>query len=147
MTNRSMAGLTACALATLIYTAVPARLSAQASLSSWSGIYTEAQAKRGAALYAENCAQCHRYDLAGGQLAPPLTGPAFFSKWNNRLVADLFDYMVSAMPLNSPGGLSGEQNADILAYLLGQGKYPAGSKDLPARRDALAQVTMLATRP
>src|SRR5262245_38728859 len=147
MTNRSMAGIAGCVVATLFYTAAPTRLSAQPSSSSWSGVYTDAQAKRGAALYAENCAQCHRYDLSGGQLAPPLTGTAFFSKWNNRSLAELFDYMVSAMPLNSPGGLSGEQNADILAYLLGQGKYPAGSKDLPARRDALAQVTMLATKP
>jgi mono/diheme cytochrome c family protein len=124
-----------------------AGLSAQALLSSWSGIYTEGQAMRGAALYAENCAQCHQANLTGGDLAPPLTGPAFFSKWNDRSVAELFDYQTSTMPLNSPGGLSLEQNADLIAFMLRQGKYPSGAKELPARRESLTAVKLLATKP
>jgi mono/diheme cytochrome c family protein len=118
-----------------------------AAVSSWSGIYTEAQATRGASLYADNCAQCHRPDLSGGDLAPPLTGPAFFFKWNNRTVADLLDYQASTMPLNSPGGLSLAQNADLIAFLLKQGAFPAGSKDLPSAVRDLAQVKLLAAKP
>jgi mono/diheme cytochrome c family protein len=124
-----------------------AGLSAQAPPSSWSGIYTEGQATRGAALYAENCAQCHQSNLVGGDLAPPLTGPAFFSKWNGRSVAELLEYQTSAMPLNSPGGLSIQQNADLVAFMLRQGKYPSGPKELPASLDALAQVKVLAAKP
>lgn len=107
-----------------------------------SGGYTEAQATRGAALYAENCGQCHSLDLAGGDLAPALTGPAFTVRWTSRPLSDVFDYMRTQMPLNSPGGLSAQQNADLLAFLLKKAGYTAGATDLPAASDKLAAVKL-----
>jgi mono/diheme cytochrome c family protein len=39
--------------------------------SVWDGIYNQAQAERGRALYAEQCASCHGSELTGGEMAPP----------------------------------------------------------------------------
>src|SRR5262245_38949768 len=103
-----------------IYAAVTAFLAAavvavtgQQTSPSWNGAYTEAQAKRGQALYAGNCGVCHGGELAGGDRAPALTGPAFNAKWGVKPVTELLEYVHSMMPLNSPGGLSRQQSADI----------------------------------
>jgi len=40
------------------------------------------------------------------------------------------------MPLHSPGSLSKEQYADVLAYLLASSCYPAGDKTFPQQDDA-----------
>ena len=37
----------------------------QQSTTVWDGVYTAEQAKRGAALYADNCASCHGLALGG----------------------------------------------------------------------------------
>src|SRR4051812_42099453 len=50
------------------------------------GIYSDAQAQRGEALYADNCSYCHLVDLSGGDLAPALTGPPFTGKWSMKPV-------------------------------------------------------------
>src|SRR5262249_42311485 len=97
---------------------------------------------RGAALYMENCAQCHRFDLTGGDQAPALVGPAFTVRWTAKPLSQLFDYMRVEMPLNSPGGLSPQQNADMLAFLLKKSGYAAGSVDLPASTERLSGVKL-----
>lgn len=109
------------------------------------GVYSDAQATRGEALYADNCSYCHLVDLSGGDLAPTLTGAPFMAKWTGRPLSEVFDYMRVAMPLNSPGGLSTQQNADILAFLLKKSGYPSGVVDLPAQAASLKSV--FATRP
>ena len=103
-------------------------------------LFSDAQAARGDTLYAENCAQCHRFDMTGGDLAPALTGPAFTLRWTGKPLSDLFDYMRTQMPLNSPGGMTAQQNADMLAFLLKKSGYAAGKTDLPATSEALARV-------
>jgi mono/diheme cytochrome c family protein len=105
------------------------------------GVYAEAQALRGAGLYAENCAQCHTRTLERSSLAPALTGPAFVARWTrDKPLSDVFDYMRSSMPLNSPGGLSLQQNADLLAFLLKKSGYQAGNSALPSTSAQLASV-------
>ena len=128
--------------AVLASSAGPARL----QTTSASGVYTEAQATRGAVLYADNCSYCHLNDLSGGDLAPALTGPSFVARWSMRSLGELFDYMRSVMPLNSPGGLSAQQNADLLAFMLRRADYPPGAKELPASTEALDPIA-LAARP
>ena len=100
-------------------------------------LFTEAQAKRGSALYMENCAQCHRFDLAGGVQAPALTGQAFTLRWGGKPLSEIFDYLRTAMPLNSPGGLSDQQNADLLAFMLQKSGHVAGTSELPASSQKL----------
>lgn len=121
-------------------------LSAQPARSQWSGIFTEAQAKRGEPLYAENCAYCHGQAMEGTHSAPPLTGEALAGKWRGRSLADLFEYQQQFMPLNSPGGFSRQQNADIIAYMFKRGNVPAGKTELPTQPDAQRQIMITLTK-
>ena len=50
--------------------------------SIWDGVFSEAQATRGKALYSENCASCHGGELTGGEMAPPLAGGEFMAGWD-----------------------------------------------------------------
>jgi len=110
------------------------------SQSSWDGIYSESQAERGEILYVSNCVVCHGPNLLGGQRAPAIGGPALTAKWITRSPDDLLDYMQLYMPLNSPGGLSRQQNSDILAFMLHKSGIEAGSKDFYTPDNALVDV-------
>jgi quinoprotein glucose dehydrogenase len=98
--------------------------------SVWDGIYTDAQAQRGKQLYSDACASCHGPELTGGEMAPPLVGGDFTSDWNGLSVGDLFERMRISMPQNAPGSLTGQQNADILAFMLSANKFPVGQAEL-----------------
>jgi mono/diheme cytochrome c family protein len=129
----------ACAMAGIVAASIT--MAARQPKPTAAGVYTDAQATRGGALYAENCAPCHMPTLVGGELAPALTGPAFTARWTTeRPLSDLFDYMRTQMPLNSPGGLHARHNADLLAFLLKKSGYPAGKADLPDTSAQLAGV-------
>ena len=95
--------------------------------SVWEGVYTEEQAKRGGPMYSEFCASCHGPELMGGEMAPPLATGDFVSGWDGLTLGDLFERMRISMPQNAPGSLSGQQNADILAFILSANKYPTGT--------------------
>ena len=121
--------------------------SAQAPKSQWEGVFTAEQATRGEALYAQYCGSCHGPDLAGGEMAPGLTGGEFSSNWNDLSLGDLFDRMRISMPQNAPGSLSRQQNADILAYMLSKAGVPPGTTELPTQTEMLAQIKFMAQKP
>jgi hypothetical protein len=102
--------------------------------SVWDGIYTEEQANRGAAIFAQRCARCHGPDLAGGEIAPALSSGEFKSNWNGLSVDDLFERIKVSMPADNPGILSRQQTADVLAFVLSKNGFPAGKTEL--RREA-----------
>jgi mono/diheme cytochrome c family protein len=112
----------------------PITASPQAAASASDGLYTEEQSARGRKLYAQHCSACHGHDLAGGSsggdVAPPLTGREFVAGWDGQTAGDLFERIRTSMPLDSPGSLSGQANADILAYVLASNKLPAGRTEL-----------------
>jgi S-disulfanyl-L-cysteine oxidoreductase SoxD len=115
--------------------------------SVWDGVYTEAQAKRGEALYRQSCSTCHGDALLGREMASPLTGPAFNSNWNGVMLGDLMERMRLTMPQTSPGSLSRQENADVLAYILSVGGFPAGEKELARQTEILNTIRYLATKP
>ena len=103
------------------------------------GVYTEAQAERGARVYAGSCVLCHGANLAGTYETPPLEG-RFLPNWSGATLDKLFDYVSTAMPLHSPGALSPAESADVVAYILQVNGMPAGSAELPARIDRLKTI-------
>ncbi len=115
--------------------------------SVWDGVYTEDQAKKGAAAYAEQCASCHGDQLTGGEMAPPLAGGEFLSNWNGLSVGDLFERIRTGMPPANPGKLSREAKADIVAFMLAFNKFPAGSKDLASNGEMLKSIRIDAQKP
>jgi mono/diheme cytochrome c family protein len=115
--------------------------------SVWDGVYTEEQAKRGEPLYQQYCASCHGPELMGGEMAPPLANGDFLSGWDGLTVGDLFERIRISMPQNAPGSLSGQQNADILAFVLSANKFPSGQTELSNNGMALKQIKFEAKKP
>ncbi len=111
---------------------------AQAPSSVLAGVYTAEQAKRGQAIYAENCAACHGETLAGQDPIPALEGADFVARWKN--VGELFDKTSTSMPAMAPGSLTGPQVAEVLAHVLAVNKYPAGTTELPSKVEALTAI-------
>jgi quinoprotein glucose dehydrogenase len=115
--------------------------------SIWDGVYTDAQAARGKALYSENCASCHGGELTGGEMAPPLAGGEFMAGWDGLTIGDLFERIRISMPQNAPGSLSGEQNADILSFVFSANKFPAGQAELSKEAGILKQIKFEVKKP
>ncbi len=122
-------------------------VSQETTRSVWDGVYSDAQAQRGAGLYATHCASCHGDQLTGGEMAPPLAGPEFMANWNGLTAGDLFERIRTTMPANKPGSLSREVNTGILAYMFAASKFPAGSADLPQATEVLKQIKIEAEKP
>ena len=110
------------------------------------GIYTEAQATRGQKVYADSCASCHGDDLSGGGQAPALAGKDFNVDWTDLAVSDLFERTHGTMPADKPGTLTPAQTADVLAFLLQKGNFPAGQTELPADAAALKAIKFVAPK-
>jgi mono/diheme cytochrome c family protein len=115
--------------------------------SVWGGAYTEPQARRGEAVYRQECASCHGSALTGGEEAGALAGPVFTANWNGVTVGDLFDRTRMSMPQNRPGRLTRQQMADVLAYIFSMNRFPAGKTELPRESERLKMIRFEATRP
>jgi mono/diheme cytochrome c family protein len=104
------------------------------------GVYTEAQATRGAEAYTKDCSSCHGDGLEGDGFAPGLAGSEFLSNWNGTTVGDLFDRIRLSMPPSSPGSVTPQAKADIVAHLLKSNKYPAGPDELAKEAEVLKDI-------
>jgi quinoprotein glucose dehydrogenase len=113
----------------------------------WSGVFTSAQADRGKALFAANCAKCHGDSLQGEDQAPQLAGSNFMSNWNGENVGDLVDRIHTSMPADNPGSLSLASATDLAAFILSSNSIPAGAAELPHDPQLLAQVRIDANKP
>ena len=108
-------------------------------------VFTAEQARRGRALYDEHCSMCHGPSLGGVEMAPPLTGPEFYSNWSDLPVSDLFQRINLTMPQATPGSLGRRQDADIVAFIPSFNKAPAGQVELPADADVLKTIRIVPT--
>ena len=124
-----------------------AGLAQDTTRSVWDGVYTEAQSKRGEAVYRQNCASCHGVALEGIETAGPLTGARFTANWNGVTVGDMFDRVRMSMPHDRPGTLSRQQTADVLAYVFSVNRFPAGKAELARQSELLKQIKFDATKP
>jgi quinoprotein glucose dehydrogenase len=113
----------------------------------WSGVFTSAQADRGKALFAANCAKCHGDSLQGEDQAPQLAGSNFMSNWNGENVGDLVDRIHTSMPADNPGSLSLASATDLAAFILSSNSIPAGTTELPHDQQLLGQVRIDANKP
>ena len=115
-------------------------MQAQQARTVKDGVYTDAQATRGAAIYKEKCASCHGPSL-GGSLAPPLAGDAFAANWGGPLSA-IVDKIQATMPANAMGTLTRAQATDVLALMLQTSKFPAGRGELSSDDAALKAIAL-----
>ena len=104
------------------------------------GGYTQAQARAGAQVYSDSCSVCHGSKLQGGA-APALKGASFGESLKATFpqTSKLYQVISTLMPVNNPGSLSKEQYTDVLAFILSENRYPAGSTALdPSHLDQVA---------
>jgi mono/diheme cytochrome c family protein len=134
------------ALAALVLGIILPGVRAQQPRTVAEGVYSDSQAKRGQALYRENCAPCHAATLAGG-VGPPLTGSEFNGQWGGRSLADLAAKIRNTMPPNDQGKITAPQAVELVAHILQTAKYPAGTADLPADDAGLRTIVFSKPRP
>jgi mono/diheme cytochrome c family protein len=127
--------------------ALAGALLSQATRSVWDGVYNDAQAKRGRQVYDKECGSCHGTDLSGGESAPPLAGAEFLSNWTGLTVGDLFERTRTSMPQNTPGKLTRQQDADVVAYLLSANGFPEGKAEMDKQTELLKQIRLDAEKP
>ena len=135
------------ALAAVMAAGIVSLQAQDAPRSSWSGIYTSAQADRGKQLSMDNCAKCHGESLAGDEAAPQLAGSSFLSNWNGENVADLVERIHTSMPADDPGKLSLASATDLAAFILASNQMPAGQGELPRDPTIQAQIRIDALNP
>jgi mono/diheme cytochrome c family protein len=121
-----MPALPIAAALALVVAAAVGPLGAQSS-----GVYTADQASNGATIFAAKCALCHGNKLEGG-VGPALAGQGFTSYWTGSTADDVYQLMSTQMPQNAPGSLKPDEYLAVLAYVLQQNHYPAGSTPLSA---------------
>jgi mono/diheme cytochrome c family protein len=116
--------------------------------TTWDGVYTEAQASRGMQIVSTQCTMCHAENLQGGPAVPPVVGPAFMFKWNGKSLRELFELIRSTMPPGQAGSLGDQGYADVLAAILQNNHFPAGTAaELPADAEALASIQLRREKP
>jgi mono/diheme cytochrome c family protein len=118
-----------------------AAVAAAQGTSTQNGVYSEAQATRGEAVYKASCAGCHGPDLEGSGQAPSLDDADFAKDWEGQPLSDLFERINTTMPADAPGTLKASDVADVLAFVLKKGNHPAGATELPADPATLKTVT------
>jgi hypothetical protein len=97
----------------------------------WDGVYTQAQAQRGASDFDTFCSSCHR----GG-----FRGAGFMNRWREDKLASLYSFISKNMPVGNPGVASPSEYIDIVAWILSINEIPAGSKELTPSEAANIQV-------
>jgi len=105
------------------------------------GVYTAAQATRGQVIFKERCVSCHGETL-GGDIGPPLTGSEFLKLWGDIALSELVNKIENTMPADQPGTTTRAQAADIVAYMLAVGKFPAGRAELVTDEASLKQIVL-----
>jgi len=119
----------------------------QPARSVWDGVYTEAQAKRGEAIYFERCTRCHGETMMGGtDGAGALIGDKFNGNWNGVPLDQMIDRVRASMPLDQPMTLSRAQTVDVMSFIFSANKIPAGKTELPRQAELLSTIQYKASK-
>ena len=102
--------------------------------TSMDGIYTSAQAQRGAGLFESLCARCHSVQ--------EFSGRAFDSIWAGVPAAALYTRIANTMPLDQPGSLGIAQVTSLMAHIFDANGMPAGDTALEGDMDFMMSVTL-----
>jgi mono/diheme cytochrome c family protein len=120
---------------------LPASVAGQVSGQAKSvrdGVFTDAQADRGAKIFSQFCIACHKTErFVGDQLKP----------WLDQTADVLYRAIRLKMPEDNPGGLTRQQYADIVAYVFKLNGFKPGSDELAGNDEAMRGVRLEAPSP
>jgi cytochrome c len=115
----------------------------------WTGVYTDAQAKRGQEIYQRACSYCHLPNLrgyGGDSSAAALVGAQFFLRWRSSSVGEMFATVQDSMPRpidgNEPPTLTGQDYIDIISFVLKSNGMPPGATELPPDPSTLDRIVI-----
>ncbi|MEX0617424.1 MAG: c-type cytochrome [Pseudohongiellaceae bacterium] len=84
------------------------------------GVFTEAQAKAGEAVYEQRCVTCHDMQYYSNVL----------SSWQSQPLLYLWEAIMGQMPADNPGSMMFSEYTEVLAYILDGNGFPAGDTPL-----------------
>jgi len=124
----------------LLASATASLVTAQTNIARrtvWDGVYTEAQAARGAMAFGQSCSGCHALAAEG---KAPLAGEPFWKSFAQKTVGDLLEFVSTNMPNGTPGSLSEPTYRDLVALILKSNGFPAGTTELGRDNAAGVQI-------
>ena len=111
---------------------------AEQTQSVLDGVYTRKQATRGEQVFQQECSLCHG--------SAQFTGSVFLRGWTGRSANDLFEFIRTTMPFDSPGRLSREQYADIVAHMFKLNDFPTGDNELETNSEVLKRIRIIESK-
>ena len=108
------------------------------------GVYSDAQANRGAAAYDVACSGCHRADLSGNS-GPALKEQRFARTYAGKDLKTLYTKIATTMPRSTPASLADDVYLDIVAHILKENGFKAGPLELTA--DSLDRIRVVPGQP
>lgn len=118
--------------AALAFTAGGSAQAATAQKTSNDAIYTKAQADGAKKQFDKLCADCHPFTVAAKKKPKdlPLGDEPFFENWTGRPLTELVSLIALTMPNDGSAVVSDDEAVDLVAYILQQNGFPAGSQAL-----------------
>ena len=100
------------------------------------GVFSAAQAGRGARVFESVCANCH-------EIAEFVGPGAYLDEVEGQPLSETFDYISTQMPEDDPASLRAEEYAAVLAYMFSVYGLPSGNAELAVEQEALEAITIV----
>lgn len=100
------------------------------------GVFSPAQAERGAQVFGTICTNCHEITEFTG-------AGAYLEDVEGKPLWETFEFVSSEMPEDDPGSLSLEEYSAVLAYIFSVYGLPSGDVELAADRESLETITIV----
>jgi S-disulfanyl-L-cysteine oxidoreductase SoxD len=100
------------------------------------GVFSAAQAERGARVFESICANCHEIAEFTGE-------GAYLEEVEGESLWETFDFVSSKMPDDDPGSLRLDEYAAVLAYIFSVYGLPSGDADLVVDQESLEAITIV----
>ena len=111
------------------------------------GVYSDAQAVQGKALFQRSCAGCHGENLEGTMPGTALASVEFVKKWEGSTIADLLTRVSATMPQDQPGALSRPEYLAVIAFILQSNEAKSGPSPLPTDDAELKTIRITSVKP
>jgi len=100
------------------------------------GVFSAAQAERGARVFESVCTNCH-------EMAEFIGAGAYLDEVEGESLWETFDYISTEMPEDDPASLRPEEYAAVLGYILSVYGLPSGDAELAPEQELLEAITLV----